>query len=128
MIVSEVNLKKKDGKAILKLRSHAVKEALFLFFSFKESKFESLDVESEKASEKTEDEEDNDSVTEDKKDESDDEMERDSGDEAVSDSGERSQSEREEPTTSMKEFLLDRAGIGGAESVPGSPASQMSQG
>ncbi|XP_020629185.1 bromodomain-containing protein 8-like isoform X1 [Orbicella faveolata] len=93
-----------------------------------ESKFESLDVESEKASEKTEDEEDNDSVTEDKKEESDEEMERDSGDEAVSDSGERSQSEREEPTTSMKEFLLDRAGIGGTESVPGSPASQMSQG
>jgi len=97
-------------------------------FSFKESKFESLDVESEKASEKTEDEEDNDSVTEDKKDESDEEMERDSGDEAVSDSGERSQSEREEPSTSMKEFLLDRAGIGGTESIPGSPASQMSQG
>ena len=99
-----------------------------LFFSLEESKFESLDVEFEKASEKTEDEEDNDSVTEDKKDESDDEMERDSGDEAVSDSGERSQSEREEPTTSMKEFLLERAGIGGTESVPGSPASQMSQG
>lgn len=99
-----------------------------IVFAFKESKFESLDVESEKASEKTEDEEDNDSVTEDKKEESDEEMERDSGDEAVSDSGERSQSEREEPATSMKEFLLDRAGIAGVESVPGSPASQMSQG
>jgi len=97
-------------------------------FAFKETKFESLDVESEKASEKTEDEDDNDSVTEDKKDESDEEMERDSGDEAVSDSGERSQSEREEPSTSMKEFLLDRAGVGGTESIPGSPASQMSQG
>ena len=109
-------------------QGNVVKELLFSFFSVKESKFESLDIESEKASEKTEDEEDNDSVTEDKKEESDDEMERDSGDEAVSDSGERSQSEREEPTTSMKEFLLDRAGIGGTESVPGSPASQMSLG
>ncbi|KAL9984065.1 hypothetical protein ACROYT_G006321 [Oculina patagonica] len=92
-----------------------------------ESKFESLDVESEKASEKNEDEEDNDSVVEDKKDESDEDMDRDSGDEGVSDSGERSQSEKDEPGTSMKEFLLDRAGIG-SESVPGSPASQMSQG
>lgn len=99
-----------------------------MFFAPKESKFESLDVESEKASEKNEDEEDNDSVVEDKKDESDEDMERDSGDEGVSDSGERSQSEKDEPGTSMKEFLLDRAGIGCSESVPGSPASQMSQG
>lgn len=87
---------------------------------------ESLDVESEKASEKTEDEEENESITDDKKEDSDDEMERDSGDEAVSDSGERSQSERDEPGACMKEFLLDRAGM--VESVPGSPASQMSQG
>ena len=101
---------------------------MYVCFSFKESNFKSSDVECEKASEKTEDEEDNDSITEDKKDESDEEMERDSGDEAVSDAGEQCQSEREEPSTSMKEFLLDRAGIGGTESIPGSPASQMSQG
>ena len=82
-----------------------------------------MDVESEKA----EDEEDNDSTAE-KKDDSDEEMDRESGDEAVSDSGERSHSERDEPGTSMKEFLLDRVGIGGLESVPGSPASQVSQG
>lgn len=83
-----------------------------------------MDVESEKA----EDEEDNDSIVEEKKDDSDEEMERESGDEAVSDSGERSQSEKDEPGASMKEFLLDRAGIGGSESVPGSPSSQVSQG
>ena len=79
-------------------------------------------------SEKTEDDEDVDSTADEKKDESDEEMERESGEEAVSDSGERSQSERDEPGTCMKEFLLDRAGIGGSESVPGSPASQVSQG
>lgn len=80
-------------------------------------------------SEKAEDEDDNDSTAEEKKDDSDEEMERESGDEAaVSDSGDRSQSEKDEPGTSMKEFLLDRAGIGGSESVPGSPASQVSQG
>ncbi|KAJ7392357.1 Bromodomain-containing protein 8 [Desmophyllum pertusum] len=95
-----------------------------------ESKFESLDVESEKAaSEKTEDEDENDSAAEDKKDDSDEEMEQDSADEGgVSDSGERSQSEKDEPGTSMKDFLLDRARMGGSESVPGSPASQISQG
>ena len=91
---------------------------------FSLSLFESVDVESEKA----EDEEDNDSIVEEKKDDSDEEMERESGDEAVSDSGERSQSEKDEPGASMKEFLLDRAGIGGSESVPGSPSSQVSQG
>jgi len=90
-----------------------------------ETKLESVYMESEKA----EDEDDNDSTAEEKKDDSDEEMERESGDEAaVSDSGERSQSEKDEPGTSMKEFLLDRAGIGGSESVPGSPASQVSQG
>ena len=83
-----------------------------------------MEVESDKA----EEEEDNDSIVEEKKDESDEEMERESGDEAVSDSGERSQSEKDEPGTSMKEFLLEKSGIGGTESVPGSPASQVSQG
>ncbi|XP_068745358.1 bromodomain-containing protein 8-like isoform X2 [Montipora capricornis] len=89
-----------------------------------ETQFEPVDV----GSEKTEDDEDVDSTADEKKDESDEEMERESGEEAVSDSGERSQSERDEPGTCMKEFLLDRAGIGGPESVPGSPASQVSQG
>lgn len=89
-----------------------------------ETQFEPVDV----GSEKTEDDEDVDSTADEKKDESDEEMERESGEEAVSDSGERSQSERDEPGTCMKEFLLDRAGIGGSESVPGSPASQVSQG
>ncbi|KAK2573139.1 Bromodomain-containing protein 8 [Acropora cervicornis] len=93
-----------------------------------EPKFEQVDVESEKADE--EDEEEIDSTAEDKKDYSEEEIERESGEEAVSDFGERSQSEKDEqePGTSMKEFLLDRAGIGGTESVPGSPASQVSQG
>ncbi|XP_058961919.1 bromodomain-containing protein 8-like isoform X3 [Pocillopora verrucosa] len=90
-----------------------------------ESKMETLDVESEKASEKTEDEEENESIAEEKKEDSDEEMERDSGDEAVSDQGDQSQSEKDEPCTSMKEFLMDKAG---SESVPGSPASQVSQG
>lgn len=90
-----------------------------------ESKMETLDVESEKASEKTEDEEENESIAEEKKEDSDEEMERESGDEAVSDPGDRSQSEKDEPCSSMKEFLLDKAG---SESVPGSPASQVSQG
>ncbi|XP_015775709.1 PREDICTED: bromodomain-containing protein 8-like isoform X2 [Acropora digitifera] len=93
-----------------------------------EPKFEQVDVESEKADE--EDEEEIDSTAEDKKDYSEEEIERESGEEAVSDFGERSQSEKDEqePGTSMKEFLMDRAGIGGTESVPGSPASQVSQG
>ena len=97
-------------------------------FPLKEPKFEQVDVESEKADE--EDEEEIDSTAEDKKDYSEEEIERESGEEAVSDFGERSQSEKDEqePGTSMKEFLLDRAGIGGTESVPGSPASQVSQG
>ncbi|CAH3165694.1 unnamed protein product [Porites evermanni] len=89
-----------------------------------ESKFESVEVESEK----TEEEEDNESIVEEKKEESDEEMERESGEEAVSDSGDRNQSEKDEPVTSMKDFLMERSGIGGSESVPGSPASQVSQG
>ena len=98
---------------------------LYFFSLIKESKMETLDVESEKASEKTEDEEENESIAEEKKEDSDEEMERDSGDEAVSDQGDQSQSEKDEPCTSMKEFLMDKAG---SESVPGSPASQVSQG
>ncbi|KAM7452382.1 Bromodomain-containing protein 8 [Porites harrisoni] len=89
-----------------------------------ESKFESVEVESEK----TEEEEDNESIVEEKKEESDEEMERESGEEAVSDSGDRNQSEKDEPVTTMKDFLMERSGIGGSESVPGSPASQVSQG
>ena len=86
-------------------------------------------MESEKASEKTEDEDEVDSTADDKKEESEDNMELESGDEeAMSESGERSQSEKDEPGPSMKEFLLERAGIIGSESIPGSPASQMSQG
>ena len=79
-------------------------------------------------SEKTEEEEDNESIVEEKKEESDEEMERESGEEAVSDSGDRNQSEKDEPVTTMKDFLMERSGIGGSESVPGSPASQVSQG
>ena len=80
-------------------------------------------------SEKNEEEEDDESIVEEKKEESEEEMEREScGEEAVSDSGDRNQSEKDEPVTSMKDFLMERSGIGGSESVPGSPASQVSQG
>ncbi|XP_048585209.1 bromodomain-containing protein 8 isoform X3 [Nematostella vectensis] len=78
-----------------------------------DTKSESIEAESEKTSEK--DEEDIESTISEKKD-SDDEEEQESADDGYSESGLKDES------------FLDRASTVGSESVPASPASQISQG
>ena len=89
---------------------------------------EAIDVESEKASEKGEDEDDLESTLEDKKAESnvedEDEEEREEGEEGSVDDGDRSQSG--EPLGSFKELLIEKPDLTGSESVPASPSSQVS--
>ena len=89
---------------------------------------EAIDVESEKASEKGEDEDDLESTLEDKKAESnvedDDEEEREEEEEGSVDDGDRSQSG--EPLGSFKELLIEKPDLTGSESVPASPSSQVS--
>lgn len=92
---------------------------------------EAIDVESEKASEKGEDEDDLESTLEDKKAESnvedDDEEEREEEEEEKEgsvDDGDRSQSG--EPLGSFKELLIEKPDLTGSESVPASPSSQVS--
>ena len=106
--------------------THAATLNLFVFFFLQDTKSESLDVESEKASEKTEDEEDLDFPPGEKKVESDFD-EQTSIDDGLSEAGDRSQAERDDPTVSFRDLLNERGSIAGSESVPASPASQISQ-